>query len=72
MELIFSLLIVFWLVRLFFRAILFIVTWLYDSILGGFSPATERRIRYVMSQIVRWVRFAIAIVIIVCLADMLF
>ena len=70
MDIILGLLIGFWILRFFANLIISVVIWLYDSILGGFSPATERRIRYVVSQIIRWLRFGLAIWIVVSIIDM--
>ena len=70
MDIILGLLIGFWILRFFANLIISIVIWLYDSILGGFSPATEQRIRYVVSQIIRWLRFGLAIWIVVSIIDM--
>ena len=72
MEIILGLLIGFWILRFFANLIISFVIWLYDSILGGFSPDTERRIRYAVSQIIRWLRFGLAIWIIVSIFDMFF
>ena len=72
MEILISMLIAFWVLRFFANLIISFVVWLYDSILGGFSPATESRIRYVISQIIRWLRFGLAIWIIYSIIDMFF
>ena len=70
MDIILGLLIVIWILKFFANLIISAVIWLYDSILGGFSPTTERRIRYVISQIVRWLRFGLAIWIIISIFNM--
>lgn len=67
MELLLLLLFTYWIARFFFRTICNFVIWLYNSILGGFSRATEIKIRYATSQIIRWIRFVIAILIIICI-----